>query len=112
MFYCEPCAAKNKWPYEFYMMQSRGPCEVCRKVATCVDAPSSALPERPSMMTPAEYESKELQDIADQVRAEHLKTGREVPEILEAMRDEGYIGCDDATLERCAALAGATGEMK
>jgi hypothetical protein len=58
-------------------------------------------------MTPAEYEwqDEQLQDVADQVRDEHLKTGREIREILEAMRDEGYIECSDAALERCAALA-------
>lgn len=44
MFYCEKCATKNAWPYEFYMGQSRGPCECCNKVAACVDVPSRALP--------------------------------------------------------------------
>lgn len=43
MFYCEPCAKKNNWPYEFYMMQSRGPCECCDKVSVCVDVPSGSL---------------------------------------------------------------------
>lgn len=58
-------------------------------------------------MTPAEYEwqDEEMQDIADQVRAEAAKTGRDVREILEAMRDEGYISCSDDALERCAVMA-------
>lgn len=58
-------------------------------------------------MTPDEYEfeDEQLQDVADQVRAEHLKTGRDVREILDAMRDEGYIACSDAALARCAVLA-------
>lgn len=46
MFYCEKCAKKNEWPYEFYMSQSRGPCEMCDKVSVCVDVPSSALPQK------------------------------------------------------------------
>jgi hypothetical protein len=45
MFYCQPCAKKNEWPYEFYMRQSSGPCECCDKHAMCVDVPSRALPE-------------------------------------------------------------------
>lgn len=44
MFYCEACAKKSKWPYEFWMGQSHGPCEICGKTSVCVDVPSSALP--------------------------------------------------------------------
>lgn len=44
MFYCEECANKNRWPYEFYMPMSRGPCECCDEVKACVDVPSYALP--------------------------------------------------------------------
>lgn len=44
MFYCEQCAKKNSWPHEFYMLQSKGPCEVCEKVSACVDVPSYQLP--------------------------------------------------------------------
>lgn len=47
----------------------------------------------------------QLDDVAEQVRAEHLKTGRDIREILEAMRDEGYIDCTDEALEQCAARA-------
>lgn len=46
MFYCEACAKKNGYPFEFYLPQSRGPCELCKKTATCVDVPSSRLPNR------------------------------------------------------------------
>lgn len=53
-------------------------------------------------MTQEEFE---WQDIADQVRAEAAKTGRDVREILDAMRDEGYIQCSDNALERCALMA-------
>lgn len=58
-------------------------------------------------MTPdeAEFQDEQMQDVADQVRAEHLKTGRDVREILAAMRDEGYIECTDDALERCAKMA-------
>lgn len=45
MFYCESCSKKNEWPYDFWMSQSRGPCECCDKTAVCVDVPSSTLPE-------------------------------------------------------------------
>jgi len=45
MFYCEKCAEKNDWPQDFWTPQSRGPCEVCGKFATCFDVPSAALPE-------------------------------------------------------------------
>jgi hypothetical protein len=44
MFYCDACATKNGWPDDFWRGQSRGPCEVCGKVAACYDVPSSALP--------------------------------------------------------------------
>ena len=58
-------------------------------------------------MTPAEYEwqDEQMEELADQVRAEAAKTGRDVREILEAMRDEGYIECSDDALERCAKMA-------
>ena len=53
-------------------------------------------------MTQEEFE---WQEIADQVRAEAAKTGRDEQEILEAMRDEGYIECNDTLLERIARMA-------
>lgn len=58
-------------------------------------------------MTPEEHEwqDEQIRSVADQVRTEHIKTGRDIREILEAMRDEGYIECSDAALERCAILA-------
>lgn len=58
-------------------------------------------------MTPDEYEAmcELMDDIAAEVRAERQKTGREVREILAAMRDEGYITCTDDALERCAKIA-------
>jgi hypothetical protein len=43
MFYCEPCGEKNGWPV-WSPRRSRGPCEICRRVASCFDVPSSALP--------------------------------------------------------------------
>lgn len=43
MFYCDACARKNKWPDEFWLPRSRGPCEVCGKVAVCNDVPSTWL---------------------------------------------------------------------
>ncbi len=43
MFYCEPCAKKNGWPYPIWSIPSRGPCEVCGKTAVCVDVHHSAL---------------------------------------------------------------------
>lgn len=42
MFYCDPCAKKNDWPETLF--RSRGPCEVCGKVASCNDLPSKSLP--------------------------------------------------------------------
>jgi hypothetical protein len=58
-------------------------------------------------MTPAEYkrQDRQMQQLANQVRGEAAKTGRDVREILEAMRDEGYIECSDDALERCAKMA-------
>ncbi len=40
-----------------------------------------------------------MEEVVTQVREEHLKTGRDVREILEAMRDEGYIDCDELIFE-------------
>lgn len=58
-------------------------------------------------MTPDEYEyqDEQMQDIAAQARDEHQKTGRDIREILEAMRDEGYIQCSDVALDRCVVMA-------
>jgi hypothetical protein len=58
-------------------------------------------------MTPAEYElmCEAEDDLAEDVRAEHKKTGRAVREILAAMRDEGYIEATDEAIERIAKLA-------
>lgn len=44
MFYCEWCAQKNKWPYQYGMEMSKGPCEDCGKTRICVDFPSDCLP--------------------------------------------------------------------
>lgn len=46
-----------------------------------------------------------LEVLAAEVREIHLETGRDIQEILEAMRDEGYIECTDEELEQCAARA-------
>lgn len=58
-------------------------------------------------MTSDEWERRceQMDDTAARVRAEHLKTGRNVREILNAMRDEGYIECTDQALEECAKIA-------
>jgi hypothetical protein len=58
-------------------------------------------------MTPQEYEWQEeqLQEIADQARDERAKSGRDIREILQALRDEGYIDCSNEALERCAKMA-------
>jgi len=42
MFYCDECAKKRGWPESF--MKSKGPCEICDRVAVCNDIPSGALP--------------------------------------------------------------------
>lgn len=58
-------------------------------------------------MTPNDYEQQceDEDDIAAQVREEAVKTGRQVREILAAMRDEGYIKCTDEAMERVAKIA-------
>jgi hypothetical protein len=44
MFYCESCAKKNGWPWDWYLSPaSRGPCEVCGKVSVCADVHHSFL---------------------------------------------------------------------
>lgn len=49
MFYCEECAKKYGYPYELWTPMSKGPCEICKKVAVCADVPTSQLPDsRPS----------------------------------------------------------------
>ena len=42
MFFCEACRVKNSWPSS--MLQSQGPCELCKKVALCHDVQSKFLP--------------------------------------------------------------------
>lgn len=46
-----------------------------------------------------------MEEIAKQVSVEHLKTGRDIREILDAMRDDGYIDCDDLHMEEMAEMA-------
>ena len=46
MFYCEPCRVKHGYPEGIGF--SRGPCELCGRVATCYDVPSSYLARFPS----------------------------------------------------------------
>lgn len=43
MFYCASCARLNHWPHGWPLPQSRGPCEVCRSVCLCTDAPTRWL---------------------------------------------------------------------
>lgn len=42
MFFCDACAKERGWPQS--MFKSKGPCEMCGKVAVCNDVKSSALP--------------------------------------------------------------------
>lgn len=50
MFYCDPCGEERGWPTEktnpvmAFTFKSRGPCEMCHKVAVCNDVPSKYLP--------------------------------------------------------------------
>jgi hypothetical protein len=43
MFYCDECAEKNGYPQS--IIRSKGPCELCDRVANCSDMPSSSLPK-------------------------------------------------------------------
>ena len=45
MFYCDECAKKKGWRTSLF--QSLGNCEVCGKVASCSEIPSSQLPSTP-----------------------------------------------------------------
>lgn len=42
MYYCPECAKQKGWPES--MSRSKGPCEVCQRVAVCYDTPSRYLP--------------------------------------------------------------------
>lgn len=42
MFYCDHCADQNEWPKPW--LASYGPCEVCGRVRSCYDVPSTVLP--------------------------------------------------------------------
>lgn len=44
MFYCDDCANKNKWAGYYGMPQSLGPCEECKRVRPCYDAPVKKAP--------------------------------------------------------------------
>jgi hypothetical protein len=43
MFYCDPCAKVNEWPFALWN-RSFGPCEICGNDSECNDVPSSHLP--------------------------------------------------------------------
>jgi hypothetical protein len=45
MFYCEECRKRNGYP-EAFLNYTRGPCEICGKVAVCHDVHHSKLPAR------------------------------------------------------------------
>lgn len=42
MYYCDECRVKRGWPES--MCKSRGPCEICGKIASCNDVSSRNLP--------------------------------------------------------------------
>ena len=44
MFYCNDCAEITGWP-DTVLAKSKGPCEMCGRMALCNDCPSSALPD-------------------------------------------------------------------
>jgi|WetSurMetagenome_2_1015567.scaffolds.fasta_scaffold160858_2 hypothetical protein len=44
MFYCDKCRKKYNWPES--MCKSRGKCEICDKISSCNDVPSSRLPSK------------------------------------------------------------------
>jgi cobalamin biosynthesis Mg chelatase CobN len=47
----------------------------------------------------------DLSVLAEEVVAHSLETTRSVREVLQSMRDEGYIDCDDEGFEACVSLA-------
>lgn len=72
MFYCEPCRVKNGYPEGIGF--SRGPCELCGKLANCYDVPSSYLARFPS---PKE-QPLDLQSISDADLKAELKRRAEL----------------------------------
>lgn len=73
MFYCSPCATKNKWP--MYGTPSHGSCEICGEVTRCFNVPSSKL------TTP---KTTELATISHKL---HVESGPEY-------QGETYIWCE------------------
>lgn len=47
----------------------------------------------------------EIEQFAEEVVSHAMATGRQPREILESMRDEGYIDCDNEAFEACVAMA-------
>ena len=43
MFYCDDCRIKRNYPERLF--QSRGRCEICKKVAMCNEVKSEYLPK-------------------------------------------------------------------
>ena len=46
-----------------------------------------------------------LEELAQDMREEHRKTGRDVREMLAVLRDEGMVECTDEEVEACIRLA-------
>ena len=48
MFICEKCAKKNGVDTFWFMikMLSRGPCEICKKISSCLDIHYIQFPEK------------------------------------------------------------------
>lgn len=81
MFYCQACAKKNNWPRDEFVPRSRGPCEVCSKVASCYDVPSSCLPvpKPEDRLTPAER--REIVATVKSLLRRVIRLRREHPEL-------------------------------
>lgn len=47
----------------------------------------------------------EIDNLANELVSEAINHGRDPREMLQAMRDEGYVDCDDEGFEACVALA-------
>lgn len=49
--------------------------------------------------------ASEIEMMAEELVSHSLATTRSVREVLQSMRDEGYVDCDDEGFEACVKLA-------
>ena len=96
MFICEDCLKKYENDKPMYLSESHGACEVCGKVADCVDIPSSKLKLK---KTPADKLAEDIKKRNERLLALFISMGYDIK--LIGNDNNPAVVLNDSTIVSC-----------